>query len=213
MTVPYPFFTNLTSFSKSACQVDFCQRPENLPQRKKKLQQTKKEHFSWKTSIWWSGHFLLQLRVGLAQAIILPPRLCVDRPILALPSTALSAKAIAASFAGVLHAVPGEFQDDVSWAKTILMSSFCLGFTSLDGGNTQVSPCEHLGISIRSWFQIFFLLPQNFGEVAWSNFNLHSSQLGWEKTRATKLDKTTELSRYRTTPSLLQPAHWVPQHG
>jgi len=63
----------------------------------------------WKTSMGWSGHFFLQLEVGLAQVIILPPRLCVGRPILALPSTALSAQAIAASFAGVLRAVSGEF--------------------------------------------------------------------------------------------------------
>lgn len=47
--------------------------------------------------------------------------------------------------------------------QTILMSSFCLGFTSWEGGNTQVSPCEHS--DIRSWFQIFFCYTQILGKL------------------------------------------------
>lgn len=70
MTVSYRFFTNPTSSQKVHVRLIFVKGLKTSP-NEENLQQTKKEHFSWKTSMGWSGHFLLQLQVILAPLTIL----------------------------------------------------------------------------------------------------------------------------------------------
>lgn len=97
----------VTSSLKKCMWGWFYQRPGTTPQRKKKASKYQQKLLCWKTSMGWRT-FLATTTGHFGSTNHFAPRLCVDRPILALPSTALSAQGITISFAGVLRTVSGE---------------------------------------------------------------------------------------------------------